>query len=60
MSKLTGNTRFRTTWNKKLALQVQHFRLIRVYGEIFSVVGWRDAQPSDLEVATYSVEVTRK
>ncbi len=60
MSKLTGNTRFRTAWFGKMVLQVQFFYLIRVHGEIFSVVGWRDAQPSDVNVATQSVEVTRR
>ncbi len=57
MSKLTGNTRFRTTWRGKMVLQVQFFYLIRMYGEIHSVVGWRDAQPSDINAATQSVEV---
>lgn len=60
MSRLTGKIRFRTTWNKKLALQVQFFYLVSVNGEIYSVIGWRDAGPLDTEITSRLVEVTRK
>ncbi len=58
--KLTGKVKFRTTWNKKLVLQVQFFYLVSVTGYIYSVTGWRDARPSDTETTSQLMEAARK
>lgn len=44
--KLTGKTRYRISWNKKLILQVEK-SYVRA-GQIVSDYDWRDAKVEDL------------
>jgi hypothetical protein len=57
--KLTGATRFRTTWRGKLVLQVQFWYITSAHGDIHSNAGWRDAKLSDIKATSQAVEVVR-
>ncbi len=49
---LTGKTRYRSTWNKKLILQVQEQQEIKEnwlgYNTLYTKVIWRDGTVEDL------------